>query len=40
MSYLLNAVDANGETPLFWAVRGEKFDNYMFLISEGADTSI
>lgn len=40
MSYLLNAVDANGETPLFWAVRGERFDNYMFLISEGADTSI
>lgn len=40
MSYLLNAVDANGETPIFWAVRGEMFYNYMFLISEGADTSI
>ena len=40
MTGLLNMRDANGETPLFYAVRGEKFDNCRFLIEEGADTSI
>ncbi|MCM1047957.1 MAG: ankyrin repeat domain-containing protein [Clostridiales bacterium] len=40
MTDLLNMQDANGETPLFYAIRGEMFDNCTFLIEEGADTSI
>lgn len=40
MNNLLNEKDANGETPLFYAVRGEMFDNCTFLFEEGADTSI
>lgn len=40
MTYLLNMPDANGETPLFYAVRGDKSDNCAFLIEEGADISI
>ena len=37
---LLNEKDANGETPLFYAVRREKIDNCRFLIEKGADISI
>ena len=37
---LLNEKDANGETPLFYAVHGEKIDNCRFLIEKGADISI
>lgn len=37
---LLNAQDANGETALFRAIRAEMFDNYIFLVKEGADVSI
>lgn len=40
MNELLDAKDANGETPLFYAVRREKFDNYDFLVQEGADITI
>lgn len=40
MRYLLNVQDADGETPLFGAVRRGMFDNCKFLIEEGADTSI
>ena len=40
MNELLDAKDANGETPLFYAVRREKFDNYAFLVQEGADITI
>lgn len=40
MEYLLDARDANGETPLFGAVREGMFDNCRFLIEEGADISI
>mgnify|MGYP001099933349 CR=1 FL=1 len=37
---LLDARDANGETALFYAIRAEMFDNYDFLIEEGADITI
>lgn len=37
---LLNEKDADGETPLFYAVRRGKFDNCRFLIEKGADISI
>lgn len=40
MTYLLNAQDVNGETPLFWAVREGKLDNCLFLIEEGARIDI
>ncbi|MBD5537839.1 MAG: hypothetical protein HDQ99_19745 [Lachnospiraceae bacterium] len=40
MEYLLDVQDANGETPLFNAVREGMFDNCRFLIEEGADTGI
>lgn len=40
MYSLLNEKDANGETPLFYAVRANNFNNCEFLISEGADISI
>lgn len=40
MYHLLNEKDANGETPLFYAVRYNKFENCEFLIHEGADVSI
>ena len=40
MSYLLNAQDVNGETPLFWAVREGKLDNCLLLIEEGARIDI
>lgn len=40
MNDLLNALDANGETPLFYAVREGKIDNCAFLIEEGADINI
>lgn len=37
---LLNEKDANGETPLFYAVRAHKLSNCVFLINEGADINI
>lgn len=37
---LLNEKDANGETPLFYAVRANNSGNCEFLISEGADANI
>lgn len=37
---LLNEKDANGDTPLFYAVRRNKSGNCKFLISEGADVNI
>lgn len=40
MEYLLNATDANGETPIFSAVRRNYYDNCEFLINEGADLTI
>lgn len=40
MAYLLNAKDIYGETPLFFAVRGNEPENCAFLISEGADMDI
>ena len=40
MNELLDVQDANGETPLFYAVRAGKFDNCSFLISEGANTDM
>lgn len=40
MEYLLDARDANGETPLFYAVRANKSSNCEFLINEGADINI
>lgn len=40
MTSLLNRQDANGETPLFCAVRAGQFDNCAFLIQEGADVTI
>lgn len=40
MESLLNRQDSYGETPLFYAVRREKFDNYAFLVQEGADITI
>lgn len=40
MNELLDSKDANGETALFRAIRAEKFDNYAFLVEEGADTTI
>lgn len=40
MEDLLNAKDANGETPLFRAIRAGMFDNCIFLIKEGTDISI
>lgn len=40
MAYLLNEKDIYGETPLFFAVRGNEPENCAFLISEGADMDI
>ena len=40
MAYLLNEKDIYGETPLFFAVRGNETDNCAFLINEGADMDI
>ncbi|MDE6714573.1 MAG: ankyrin repeat domain-containing protein [Lachnospiraceae bacterium] len=40
MNGLLNEKDANGETPLFYAVQANNFSNCEFLISEGADINI
>lgn len=40
MDNLLNEKDANGDTPLFYAVRTNHFSNCEFLISEGADVNI
>lgn len=40
MDGLLNEMDANGDTPLFYAVRTNHFSNCEFLISEGADVNI
>lgn len=40
MDYLLNEKDIYGETPLFFAVRGNEPDNCAFLINEGADMDI
>lgn len=37
---LLNEKDANGETPLFYAVRANNSSNCEFLINEGADVNI
>lgn len=37
---LLNQKDANGETPLFYAVRANNSGNCQFLINEGADVNI
>lgn len=37
---LLNEKDANGETPLFYAVRANNSGNCEFLINEGADINI
>lgn len=40
MAYLLDEQDANGETPIFCAVRKNNYGNCKFLIEEGADLSI
>lgn len=40
MDYLLNTKDANGETPIFYAVRRNNSGNCEFLINEGADINI
>lgn len=40
MDSLLNEKDANGDTPLFYAVRENNFNNCEFLISEGVDVNI
>lgn len=40
MDSLLNEKDANGETPLFFAVRANNPANCEFLIGEGADVDI
>lgn len=40
MNSLLNEQDANGETPLFYAIREGRLDNCNFLIEEGIDVSI
>lgn len=40
MSYLLDEQDADGETPLFYAVRRNSYEICEFLIKEGADLSI
>lgn len=40
MKDLLNVQDANGETALFRSIRAKKYDNAIFLLEEGADTSI
>lgn len=40
MYSLLNEKDANGETPLFYAVRANKSSNCELLINEGADVNV
>ena len=40
MAYLLDEQDANGETPIFYAVRRNSYEICDFLIKEGADLTI
>lgn len=40
MAYLLNEKDSIGESPLFYAVRGNAPENCAFLIKEGADVNV
>ena len=40
MEHLLNVKDADGETPIFEAVRYDDYDICQFLIQEGADLTV